>query len=200
MNNEMYPLFSQPVMVSRPEIPPFLNIIEYCKTLEYSRNAGGNYSSLNTNILDEPELSDIRKLIENAVDYYTKEIMQWRNNEFYITQSWINVNPKDTRHHIHYHYNSIISGTFYVQAADNDEIMFYHDAKPMLDFDKSSYNIWNSSSYSIPVRTNSIAVFPSTMMHSVKDNKEDFERISIAYNVFVKGQLGSKERLTFLEL
>ena len=36
-------------------------------------------------------------------------------------------------------------------------------------------------------------LFPSTLMHSVAKNKSDVERISLSFNTFIKGQLGSAQ-------
>ena len=199
--NEIYSLFSQPVFISHDNVGINVsNAVNYCKQLEYVQNKGGNFASVNTNILNVSEFSVIKKLITDALDNYTKEVMCWDYNNFYITQSWINVNPAGTSHSMHYHYNSIVSGVFYLQAADNDSITFYNDAKTLFNFKKSSYNIYNSETWEIPVKTGLIAIFPSQLTHSVKEHSDTDERISIAFNTFVTGQIGTKENLTLLNL
>jgi len=197
---EIYPLFSQPVFVVNNDKTPHQDAIDFLKSLDSRKNSGGNFSTWEDNILELPEFSEIKSQIVTAVTEFTNHIMGWTTTDFYITQSWGNVNPKDTTHHIHYHYNSVVSGTFYLQTGTEDHIVFYNDPKPMLDFEKTHFNIYNASSYKVPVSTNTIAVFPSTLMHSVDQNKDDWERISIAFNVFVKGPIGSREALTYLEL
>lgn len=198
---EVYALFSQPVFVSHNHVNLDLSqIINYCKNLEYVQNKGGNFASTNTNILDVPEFSQIKEFVIDAIKHYTKGVMKWEDNEFYITQSWLNVNPANTSHAMHYHFNSIISGVFYLQTTDSDSITFYNDAKTLLDFKKSSYNIYNSENWEIPVKPGMIAIFPSQLTHSVKVHDSNVERISIAFNTFVKGTLGNKENLTLLNL
>jgi uncharacterized protein (TIGR02466 family) len=197
---ETYPLFSQPVFLVSNDETPHTDAINFVKSLESRKNAGGNYSTWRDDILNAPEMSVIKNQIVDAVSEFTNHIMGWTTTDFYITQSWGNINPKDTSHHIHYHYNSIVSGTYYLATGVEDHIVFYNDPKPMLDFEKTHFNIYNASSYKIPIKTNTIAVFPSTLMHSVEENKDDWERISIAFNVFVKGPIGSREALTYLEL
>lgn len=201
VKNEVYPLFSTPVLVSYSDEPPMAKVIEYCKTLEYAPNKGSNYISLVDNILDDPMFADIRKKILIALDEYTKGVMKWDQHEFYITQSWVNVNPKGTEHHPHYHYNSFLSGVFYLQTAREDHIKFMNDPKPLIELSKSDYNIWNSNAYQVPVKDNAITIFPSSTMHSVDAHiEEDYERISIAFNTFVRGKLGTRESMTYLEL
>jgi hypothetical protein len=50
------------------------------------------------------------------------------------------------------------------------------------------------------VKDNTIAIFPSLLAHSVKTNTHQRERISIAFNIFVRGKIGSEEALTLLEI
>jgi len=201
--NEIFPLFSNPVFVTSPvsSTPPYSEVLEYCKTLEYKINEGKNLASKNTDILSDPAFTDIRKSIQDAIDVYTKTIMMWDSNEFYITQSWVNVNPKDTEHHIHYHYNSIISGTFYLQVCDEDNIVFHRKTEQtILTMNRSSFNLWNSDRWKVQIKNNTIVLFPSTLYHSVDKNESDIERVSIAFNVFARGEFGSGEGLTYLKL
>jgi hypothetical protein len=94
-----------------------------------------------------------------------------------------------------------LSGVYYLQTAREDHIKFINDPKPVLELEKSEYNIWNSNTYLVPVKDNSITIFPSSTMHSVDAHtEEDYERISIAFNMFVRGTLGSRESMTYLEL
>jgi uncharacterized protein (TIGR02466 family) len=201
--SEIFPLFSTPVYVTTPDVPSqkFQKVLNYCKELEYYRNAGQNWASNNRDVLSEPMFAEIKDLIQKEIDYYTKNVMMWDSNEFYITQSWVNVNPKDTEHHIHYHYNSIISGTFYLETGDNDNIVFHRKSElSLLTMKRSSFNIWNSDLWKVQVKNNTIVLFPSSLYHSVDKNESDYERVSIAFNVFARGEFGSEEGLTYLKL
>tara|TARA_B110000503_G_scaffold12801_1_gene17433 strand:- start:20128 stop:20739 length:612 start_codon:yes stop_codon:yes gene_type:complete len=198
---EILPLFSQPVLVVNHDSPPNTELLEFCKTLDYTLNGGGkNFSSNNTSILDLKEFSHIKEKILVGLHEYAHNIMGWTSLEFYITQSWLNANPPGTKHHRHYHFNSIISGTYYLETSDEDNIVFYSDHKPQLDFANAHYNIYNASVYKVPIKTNSLVLFPSTLTHSVDENTAEWERVSIAFNIFVRGTLGSREHLTLLEL
>jgi uncharacterized protein (TIGR02466 family) len=198
---EVYPLFSNPVFVSNEyEDYSFADIVAYCQVLEYHPNSGGNAASTDTNILDNPIFSKIKELIWNSINHYTKGIMRWDDHEFVITQSWVNVNSTNTYHHIHHHNNSIISGVFYLQTNENDNITFHGESKSTLELTSVEYNLWNSKTWDMNVKDNTIAIFPSLLAHSVKTNIHSKERISIAFNTFVKGTIGSKEALTLLEI
>jgi len=201
--NEILPLFAKPVYVSTPAfvVNQYKEVIEYCKNSEYYINVGQNFASDRRDVLLDPVFKDINELIHTAIDHYVKKIMMWTSNEFYVTQSWINVNPQNTEHHIHYHVNSILSGTFYLQTNEYDNIIFYNKSEQaMLQIERSSFNIWNSDYWKVPVTDNTIIIFPSSLSHSVAKNECDNNRISIAFNIFARGEFGSVENLTYLKL
>ena len=51
------------------------------------------------------------------------------------------------------------------------------------------------------IKNNYLILFPSWLTHSVKPNKEaTIDRISLAFNTFVKGNLGKRENLNHLIL
>lgn len=202
--SEILPLFSSPVYISDAYITrEFSKILEVCESLEYISNKGNNFASTNTDILNHPDFLEIKKIVEHELNEYVKNIMHWDAYEIYITQSWLNVNPPGTNHHQHYHYNSIVSGVFYLQTVDNDTITFYKDDKPLLSIEPSEFNIWNANSFDVPVKSGMMVIFPSRLMHGVETNQSSNiydNRISIAVNTFVRGQFGSKQNLTYLDL
>jgi uncharacterized protein (TIGR02466 family) len=202
MMNELYPLFSQPVLTVDSEKSKLLDLVKYCENmLEYRPNAGGNFTSLNTDVLNLKEFSEAREIISSAIDVYTREIMAWDdpNLNFFITQSWVNKNPKGSSHHEHYHLNAVFSGVFYLQTIENDSISFVNNVKPFFKFYPSESNMWNCERFNISAKDNRVVIFPSGMLHSVPAHQSEQNRISLAFNVFVKGKIGSKENLTYVE-
>jgi uncharacterized protein (TIGR02466 family) len=170
-------------------------------------NRDQNYSSKNTNVLELEAYKDIKQRILNGLHTYVKDVLCIKDqHEFYITQSWLNVNPPNTSHHRHNHSNSIISGVYYVDTTDESTITFLSGATPSitnnttLAIDVDHYNLANSTSWKVPVRNNDIIFFPSTTLHEVDANTSNRNRISLAFNCFVKGTFGKDENLNKLEL
>lgn len=200
--NDLYPLFSQPVLTVDSERSKLVDLVSYCENvLEYRSNAGGNFTSLNTNVLGLAEFQEAKELIDNAIHVYTNEIMCWTDEglNFFVTQSWVNKNPKGTGHHEHYHLNAVFSGVLYLQTTDNDSISFVNNSKPFFKFYPSVSNMWNSERFNIETKDNRVILFPAGMLHSVPPHNSDYNRFSLAFNVFVKGKIGSKEHLTYVE-
>ena len=68
--------------------------------------------SKSENILNELGLIRIKKSIDDAILYYTKNILNI-NNKFKMTHSWLTKNKKNQKHHKHNHPNTIISAVVY---------------------------------------------------------------------------------------
>ena len=60
-----------------------------------------------------------------------------------------------------------------------------------LSFDTETANVFNSLSYRLPVKENMLILFPSELEHEVDINIQDKTRISLSFNVFVKGMVSS---------
>ncbi len=161
----------------------------------------GNIHTEDNYILDKKQFKNIKIFLENCCkDYLEKIICPENNIELYITQSWLNYTKENQYHHKHLHSNSIISGVLYFNC-NNDNIKFYnsninHTLKPLI----KKYNFWNSETWTFPTKTGELFMFPSSLNHGVDVKKGDNIRISLSFNTFYKGVLGSDTALTKLIL
>lgn len=158
----------------------------------------GNFTSKNHDILENKLLKNLKKEIINSINIYAKEVLNYENVEFYITQSWLNYTKKSEYHHTHAHPNSIISGVLYINTYEEDKIYFYKNGYNQISPKIKTYNIYNSSSWWFPVKNGDIILFPSSTTHGVNRKEQDNVRISLAFNTFIKGSLGRDEELTQL--
>ena len=106
-------------------------------------------------------------------------------------------------HHHHYHSNSLVSGIFYISADKKvDSVTFYKGyldhTKLNIKLDITKYNTFNSSSCTFPVETGDLFLFRSSLEHAVNIKKGNNIRISLSFNIFIKGTVGNKEDLTEL--
>ena len=58
----------------------------------------------------------------------------------------------------------------------------------------------NSEAWWFQVKTGDIILFPSSLTHMVENKEGANTRISLAFNVFIKGKIGKKEELIELYL
>jgi uncharacterized protein (TIGR02466 family) len=172
------------------------------KELEMGPNKG-NKSSKNSYILDLPPLKSVKEELHKHLNDYFKSVMCPPDNvDIYITQSWLNTTNSNEYHHAHNHVNSYISGVFYVQAeGDSDRITFDSPHQLFtLHVENKEFNPFNSDSWWMPVSTGEVLLFPSTLTHSVTTPTSKNTRVSIAFNTFLKGNLGIEDRKTQLFL
>ena len=82
-----------------------------------------------------------------------------------------------------------------------DSITFH---KAFLDeqikLNTTKYNMFNATSFKFPVETGDIFLFRSSLIHGVGKKKGNNIRISLSFNVFIKGTVGNKTNLNELIL
>jgi uncharacterized protein (TIGR02466 family) len=174
--------------------------MDYIYALEMGKNSG-NLVSVHRRVLDAAALVDIRTFIEHHVERYLRDVMCGDVDvRLEITQSWVNVTQPGQFHHHHKHPDSVISGVFYPQAiSGRDRIHFSRDTgAETIRINPVDYNTFNSTTWWIPVETGQLVLFPSGLHHKVEDLPPGDERISLSFNTFAVGNLGSRDDLTGL--
>jgi uncharacterized protein (TIGR02466 family) len=168
----------------------------------------GNIQTTNKYILNFPQMCDIKNIILKKLEFYFREVLCVDDNlNVYLTQSWLNYSYTGGYHHLHSHPNSFLSGVLYIQAeAEKDKIVFISQ-NSILDngffkiFEQAKEeNIYNAPSWFFPVKTGEIIIFPSTLEHHVPKTESENVRISLAFNAFLKGKMGSVREATELFL
>ena len=169
-----------------------------------SKNTG-NINTKDNYILNRKEFKNIKKFLDkHCKDYLDTVICPKDKIELYITQSWLNYTEANQYHHKHEHPNSVVSGVLYFDSdIKNDKILFshskgYQQISPQAD--KEKWNLWNSGTWFFPVETGQLIMFPSSTNHQVETKKGNNTRISLAFNTFYKGTIGSNFELTELIL
>ena len=175
---------------------------------EQKKHCHNNEGNINTNdhyILNQKQFKNIKKFLDKHCKNYLDTIICPKDNiELYITQSWLNYTEKDKYHHKHEHPNSVVSGVLYFDSdIKNDKIIFshskgYQQISPKIDNKK--FNLWNSGTWFFPVETGDLYMFPSSTTHQVDTKQGTNTRISLAFNTFYKGTIGSYNNLSELIL
>jgi uncharacterized protein (TIGR02466 family) len=167
------------------------------------RPNNGNETSVDSYILEHHELTDLKKFFISSCKTFIDEVYKPKAHiEPYITQSWVNFTNSAGSHHRHYHKNSFISGVFYVKVNQGqDRIKFIKDSDQILHITPREYSVFNSESWLIEVRENLLLLFPSYLDHEVPVlENNSHERISISFNTFLTGNLGSDINLDQINL
>jgi len=161
----------------------------------------GNITSNNNYILEEKPFKTLKKDLMIRVQDYFDKVLSAKNVEPYITQSWLNYTETNQYHHKHAHPNSLVSGVFYINCDDKfDKIKFFNEGYKTIKLEVKDWNLYNSESWWFSVKTGDVILFPSSLSHMVETKEGTNTRISLAFNIFVKGILGDNKNLTELKL
>jgi len=198
-------LFPIPVLEQNLERNFTENEIEFCNYCENNKYLNeGNTTSENTYVLEDPRLKDIKYFVLQGIIFFSKNILNTSNEITpFITQSWFNYTNQNQFHHSHYHSNSLISGVIYL-FSDVDDIITFNKpltaADYIMDLQPKDFNHYNSPSWWLPAKIGTMYIFPSRLEHGVTIKKSPGKRVSLSFNVFLKGEIGNKKALSFLQL
>lgn len=196
----IYPLFSTPVYVNNVGDLPRPDF----KRLEFATGDYPFLTSVDKRILDRPEFKSLHEIVLREIEAYTREVLAVnRSIEFYVTDSWINVYRRGQFAGPHTHNNSLISGVLYLQVNEQSgALVFQRDIHslvpfpPSLDLDMDFFNLYNCKSWVHKPKIGDICLFPSVVMHAADPNESDEDRICLAFNVFVRGNIGALHKLS----
>jgi uncharacterized protein (TIGR02466 family) len=196
-------IFPTPIYISklgRELTNKELSFIDKTKLDVYKNE--GNTTSNDNYILNSKAFSSLKEDLDLRVqDYFDKVISPSNNITPYITQSWLNYTETNQYHHKHQHPNSLVSGVFYINChEEHDKIKFFNDRYQTIKPEVKDWNIWNSETWWFSVKTGDVILFPSSLTHMVETKQGDNTRISLAFNVFIKGTVGNNKNLTELIL
>ena len=197
----IHQLFPEPVYFSRLEralTKKELETVKKYKKKVYKNH--GNLISFDKYVLENKAFKNLKADLNKKIIEYFNEIVCTSNSIIpYITQSWINYTEVNQFHHQHSHANSYVSGVFYIDADEEvDTIKFDKRCSPEIVLDVLKYNIFNAKGWIRPIQTGDVLLFPSSLLHGVEPKKGMNTRISLSFNVFVKGTLGNRKGSTEL--
>jgi len=146
------------------------------KEKQYSHKINNRWENQYIDVVDIPEIKKIlnhacyegKKMIKRSLVIPYKEL-GFSRNEF-----WFNIaKPGDSTGWHNHKEKAVLSGVYYLQIPKGSgEIVFR----------KKRNNIW--SEWSIKPNVGKLILFDSFLEHSVKINKSDKIRISIAFNLY----------------
>jgi len=159
------------------------------------------------NILLNPAMKDIATWIEMQAKDYLDNELGLEYEEFFFSESWLNISGKGGKQGIHNHSNSIISGTYYLKSEDgHPPLEFYrskYDSVPFISLTEhyKQGNPNTASKLSFPCTQDSMIVFQSQLYHGHVPNDLDKERIGLSWNALVNFRQEDKSiyRIRFVQ-
>jgi len=127
---------------------------------------------------------------KSAFDIFDK--LNYDVKDIEITGMWGNVLRPGEAHQSHTHSNNFLSGVYYLNS-DAETGIIFSDPRPAADVlvpRKKTKTNENSNLLSYNSKQNRLIIFPSWLVHWVPINKSKRDRISISFNIQIKGQVG----------
>lgn len=155
-----------------------------------------NWMTEDNDILSYDPMRDLGFYITERMNEFLRFIYKPSTEcSIYMTQSWINYTNAGEAHHQHFHSNSFVSGCLYIQADDDDCIRFWNrkNVSNWYSIPRTEENKYNCESWWVPVKTGDILLWQSDLPHDVPKVSDERKnpRISVAFNGFLQGTIGS---------
>lgn len=169
-------IFSEILSIVKNKSEDVYHLLDQSKTTPDNLNSRESFTAL-------------VNFIEKKTERFSEEVLGIKKNDLTLTSMWSNVHSSGSKHQIHQHPNSFLSGVYYPyipECEDPGNIVFVdpRQAKNMFyaDFFKSSCisnrNIW------VTPQTGLLLLFPSWLEHGTDPYicSAGIERVAISFN------------------
>ena len=202
------PIFPSGIVKQYNSPIPFYDTIDL-SSFSYEKYKGS--TKLRTekfvNILLDPSLKDIATWIEMQAKDYLDNELGLEYEDFFFSESWININGNGGEQKVHNHSNSIISGTYYLKSLDGHPPLDFHkvkhEAEPFISLTEhfKQGNPNTSAKLSFPCTQDSMLVFQSQLYHGHMANQLEEDRIGLSWNALVNFRQADKNlyRIKFVQ-
>ena len=164
---------------------------KYISDLWKKRDYDDRWQTRSANLHKQKEFKEFSELVISTSKGILDEL-KYDVEDIVISDMWATVLKSEENHPAHTHSNNFLSGTYYLHSDQGASIMF-QDPRPaagvILPRIKES-TITNANLLTYASKQNRAIIFPSWLPHYVKPNKSKIKRISIAWNIQVKGKVG----------
>ena len=165
-------------------------IKKYIELLWNERSYDDNWQT-DPDLHTKPAFKPFVDLILNTNREVLKTL-DYKVENIVIPDMWASVLRPGETHPPHTHSNNFLSGVYYVYS-DKAAGITFSDPRPASDVlvpRKTKKTHSNSNLLSYKSQANRAIIFPSWLQHWVPVNKSTRKRISISWNIQLKGQVG----------
>jgi len=144
-----------------------------------------NFGGWQSNDIKQGECPAIDRFIAHLNNEIKTCAQQVGLPELELYNLWVNINPTASYNHLHNHIDSVLSGTYYVDAKpEQGNIQFERNdnAEYHIPVNVTQETYYTSTRATYAAKTGALYVFPGWLKHSVQGNYTEQDRISIAFN------------------
>ena len=160
--------------------------------MSHMKHMTNSYITNSHHILDD--FPKEKNIIMEYFNQFKIDILR-ESARYKITTSWGTKVLKNGYSHFHAHSNSIYSGLFFIDDADEDCADFVltnslREYNPIITTEPLEKNIYNCDTWNFKPRKNLLIFFPSKIHHKIGLHLSETPRYSIAFNLFPEGEIG----------
>lgn len=197
---DIYQLFPSPLFVRDFSSDNHFNVLSEIKHLhrDFTNSDRKNVETVYTensseSLLNNKKFSNVISEIEIIAKNIFSQIYHYKDVTPYVSDIWSTCLKEGEQGQIHYHSNSYLSGVWYPFDLDYSGICFYSPNKEKnslnLVANVEEFNQLNCASYVFQPKKDDLLFFPSYLSHQVLVNKDSKPRYSLAFNIFIRGNL-----------
>ncbi len=154
----------------------------------YSNDKGWQSPNID---LKTPELQDLLNEVSKSLAELHSHFKFRDTLRLAVWEAWININPKGAFNYSHNHPGAVFSCVYYVKSEPDMGNIVFRTPNIMQPFTitgemVTSYDTFTMDEMEIAPRTGSLLIFPAWLVHFVRPNESDQDRISIALNCVLK--------------
>ena len=143
------------------------------------------------NLLLQPEFKEMKIWVEECAKDFLDNVLKMEYEEFFLTESWMNISGKGGYQKIHNHANSIISGVLYLKSKSEHPPLEFKKQK--IEFEPfislaEHYKLGNPNTahtLAFPCTENTMLIFNSHLHHGHEASVIEEDRVGIAWNGLV---------------
>ena len=186
------PLFPSGVVKIYTSPKSFMNDLDLSRfTFEKFKDQTKLRTKKFNNLLLQPEFKEIKVWAEECAKDFLDNVLKMEYEEFFLTESWINISGKGGHQRIHNHANSILSGVLYLKSEPkHPPLEFFKMTVPQEPFISQTehYKLGNphtTHTLAFPCTQDTMIVFNSHLYHGHEPSAIEEERVGIAWNGLV---------------
>lgn len=194
--------FCFPIGITKGILKNKKDILDSIEYKEFS-----NYNTIecsrSDNLVNQKEYTSlVSQIIKNFLNVNDRFYQyDFTNISPYVTSLWANKYTKNQYITSHVHPNSWFSGVYYPHGTGTTEILFENPITySTIEPPRKTFNQYNSSTWGFTFPEDTMIFFPSYLRHQTFKHQDDIDKISISFNIFLKGKLHDYNSYIYLEL
>jgi len=143
------------------------------------------------NLLLQPEFKEMKVWVEECAKDFLDNALKMEYEEFFLTESWMNISGRGGYQKVHNHANSILSGVLYLKSEPKHPPLEFKKMmvpqEPFISLTEH-YKLGNphtAHTLAFPCTQDTMLVFNSHLHHGHDASVLEEERIGIAWNGLV---------------